>query len=420
MPDGLPLTAGFHPVTTPTSHDRLPGPVLVLNGGSSSVKFAVFGGEPVRRLLGGVIERLGQPGARLTVTDCRNGHRQEEPVGATGEPAWLDRVMAVLDKAGLIPLAAVGHRVVHGGTAYRGPVRITAGVVKDLRELIPLNPEHLPRELALIEFLASRHPDLPQVACFDTAFHKDLPSVARLLPIPRRYAAGGLHRFGFHGISYTYLLKALRRLGSDHEAEGRVILAHLGHGVSMAAVKGGRGVDTTMSLTPASGLPMGTRSGDLDPGLLPYLSRTEGLSIERWDEMVNRQSGLLGLSETTSDMRDLLARMAGDARAAEAVAVFCYEARKCIGAYAAALGGLDTLVFSGGIGERAAPVRAQICAGLEFLGLVLDEARNAAHDGVISTAGSRVTVRVIPTDEESEIAAMLPEALSAGSGRAAG
>jgi acetate kinase len=405
---------------TAASRDHLPGPILVLNGGSSSIKFAVFEGDPSRRLLGGVIRRLGRPGALLEVTDCRNGHTRQEPVGEAREPVWLDSLMTVLDKAEVAPLAAIGHRVVHGGTVYRNPVRITAEVVSDLRQLIPQDPEHLPRELALIEFLALRHPEIPQVACFDTAFHQDLPSVARLLPIPRRYAVAGLQRFGFHGISYAYLLKALRRIGSDQEAEGRVILAHLGHGASMAAVKGGRSIDTTMGLTPASGLPMGTRSGDLDPGLLPYLSRAEGLSIEQWDDMVNRQSGLLGLSETTSDMRDLLDRMAGDPRAAEAVDVFCYQARKCMGAYAAVLGGLDTLVFSGGIGERAAPVRKRICAGLEFLGLVLDDARNAADAGVISKAESRVTVRVIPTDEESEIAAILREALSAGRGRADG
>jgi acetate kinase len=242
------------------------------------------------------------------------------------------------------------------------------------------------------------------VACFDTAFHHDLPRVARLLPIPRRYYAKGVRRYGFHGLSYESLMGELSRLAGEPAARGRVILAHLGNGASLAAVRGGRPVDTSMSFTPTAGIPMGTRSGDLDPGLLSYLMRVEGLDAKRIDEMVNRQSGLIGVSQTSSDMRDLLQREGQDFRAAEAIALFCYQVKKWVGAFAATLGGIDTLVFAGGIGEHAPAVRERICEGLGFLGIELDEERNAANDGVISQAAGRVTVRVIHADEELMLA----------------
>jgi acetate kinase len=242
------------------------------------------------------------------------------------------------------------------------------------------------------------------VACFDTAFHHDLPRVARLLPIPRRYEAQGVRRYGFHGLSYAFLMGELARLAGTEAAQGRVILAHLGNGASLAAVRDGKPVDTSMSFTPTAGVPMSTRSGDLDPGLVWYLARTEGLNAKQFNEMVNFHSGLLGVSETSSDMRDLLDRETQDVRVAEAVALFCYQVKKWIGAFAAALGGLDTLVFAGGIGENAPVVRTRICDGLGFLGIELEEKRNAANEGVISAAASRVTVRVIRTDEERMIA----------------
>jgi acetate kinase len=242
------------------------------------------------------------------------------------------------------------------------------------------------------------------VACFDTAFHHDLPRVARLLPIPRRYEAQGVRRYGFHGLSYAFLMEELARLAGSEAAQSRAILAHLGNGASLAAVHGGKSIDTSMGFTPVAGLVMSTRSGDLDPGLLWYLAGTEGLDAKRFNEMVNFESGLLGVSETSSDMHDLLDREAKDARAAEAVDLFCYQVKKWIGAFAAALGGLDTLVFAGGIGENAPEVRARICDGLEFLGIELEEKQNVANAGVISAAGSRVAVRVIHTDEEWMIA----------------
>jgi acetate kinase len=277
-------------------------------------------------------------------------------------------------------------------------------MVEELHRLSPFDPEHLPEEILLAEAFFRRFPDMPQVACFDTAFHDGLPRVARVLPIPRRYEAQGVRRYGFHGLSYAFLMGELARLAGAEAAQGRVILAHLGNGASLAAVRDGRSVDTSMSFTPTAGVPMSTRSGDLDPGLVWYLARTENMNAKQFNEMINFKSGLLGVSETSSDMRDLLGREAQDVRAAEAVALFCYQVKKWIGAFAAALGGLDTLVFAGGIGENAPTVRARICDGLGFLGVEIEEKQNAANEGVISTEDGRVAVRVIHTDEEWMIA----------------
>jgi acetate kinase len=287
-------------------------------------------------------------------------------------------------------------------------------MVEELRRLGPFDPEHLPEEILLTEAFHRRFPDLPQVACFDTAFHHDLPRVAKLLPIPRRYEAQGVRRYGFHGLSYAFLLEELARLSGADAAQGRVILAHLGNGASLAAVRDGKSIDTSMSFTPTAGVPMSTRSGDLDPGLPWYLARTEGLDAKGFNAMVNFQSGLLGVSETSSDMRDLLAQESQDDRAADAVALFCYQVKKWIGGFAAALCGLDALVFAGGIGENAPTVRARICEGLGFLGIELDGQRNAANEGVISAAASRVAVRVIHTDEEWMIAKTVRTVLGLG------
>jgi acetate kinase len=300
-------------------------------------------------------------------------------------------------------LTAVGHRVVHGGPKYWEPQRITGKMIEELRELSPFDPDHLPEEILLTEAFQRRFPGLTQIACFDTAFHHDMPRVARLLPIPRRYEAKGVQRYGFHGLSCAYLVEELARLNGGVVSE-RTILAHLGQGASMTAVRAGKSIDNSMSLTPTAGLPMGTRSGDLDPSLAWYLERTEQVTARQFCQMVNHESGLLGVSETSSDMRELLAKEFEDVRAAEAVALFCYQAKKWVGANAAALGGLDTLVFAGGIGEKAAPIRARICDGLGFLGLEIDNARNEDQAPVISTDSSRVVVRVIRTDEELMIA----------------
>jgi len=380
--------------------------VLTINGGSSSIKFAVFeAGDSLRRILKGSIERIGRPDAILRVKGVSEADNFSRPVAAPNHTAAVGALMNwIEERSGPDGLTAVGHRVVHGGPKHSEPERITAAMVEELRGLSPFDPDHMPEEILLTEAFHRRFPDLPQVACFDTAFHHDLPRVARLLPIPRRYESQGVRRYGFHGLSYAFLMEELARVAGAEAARGRVILAHLGNGASLAAVRDGRSVDTSMSFTPAAGVPMSTRSGDLDPGLVWYLARTGGLDARRFNVMVNLQCGLLGVSETSSDMRDLLDRETQDVRAAEAVALFCYQVKKCIGAFAAALGGVDTLVFAGGIGENAPSVRARICDGLEFLGIGLEAKRNAANEGVISDTAGRVAVRVIRTDEEIMIA----------------
>jgi acetate kinase len=267
-----------------------------------------------------------------------------------------------------------------------------------------LDPEHLPSEIAIVEAVAKRYPDVPQVACFDTAFGRSMPQVAKIVAIPRKYEAMGVQRYGFHGLSYTYLMEEIARLDGVERARGRIVLAHLGNGASMAAVREGKCVETTMGLTPVSGLVMSTRSGDIDPGLAGFLHRSEGMSPQEFHEMIHQRSGLLGISGTSPDMRDLLARRKDDERAAEAVEVFCYQARKWIGALAAVMGGIDMLVFSGGIGEKSPEVRAEICRGLEFLGIRLDAKTNERNAPVISDERKSAPIRVIQTDEEQVIA----------------
>jgi acetate kinase len=376
--------------------------VLTINGGSSSIKFALFETTPtLRRILAGTIERIGLPDAVFEVKGMDKADSFTRPVIAPNHTAAVELLMDwIEDRIRRGELAAVGHRVVHGGPKYSQPQRITAEMVEELHQLKPFDPEHLPEEILLTEAFFRRFPNLVQVACFDTAFHHDLPRVAQLLPVPRRYEAEGVRRYGFHGLSYAFLMEELARQAGPQAARGRVILAHLGNGASLAAVYQGKSVDTSMSFTPTGGFPMSTRSGDLDPGLVWYLERTEKITAKKFNEMVNFQSGLLGISETSSDMHDLLEREATDVRAAEAVALFCYQVKKWIGAFAAALGGLETLVFAGGIGENASIVRARICDGLGFLGIELEEKCNAANEGVISAADSQVTVRVMHTDEE--------------------
>ena len=383
--------------------------ILTINGGSSSIKFAMFeAGGSLRRILDGAIDRIGLPKSTFKVKGTKLADNFSNEVTAPNHTVAVGVLMDWLEKHnGSDALTAVGHRVVHGGPKYSESQIINKKMIDTLLQLEAFDPEHLPEEILLTEAFHHRFPDLPQVACFDTAFHHDLPRVAQLLPIPRRYEAKGVRRYGFHGLSYAFLMGELARIASTQVAEGRVILAHLGNGASLAAVHDGKSVDTSMSFTPTAGVPMSTRSGDLDPGLLWYLNRTEKMTAKQFNEMVNFQSGLLGISETSSDMHDLLIQESKDVRAAEAVALFCYQVKKWVGAFAAALGGVDTLVFAGGIGENAPPVRTRVCEGLRFLGIDLDEAQNAANAGVISKATSRVTVRVIHTDEELMIARLV-------------
>jgi acetate kinase len=382
--------------------------VLTINGGSSSIRFAIFdANQPPRRLLQGKIDRIGSGDASLSVDDG-GGSAPTHIKGEIKEPgAAIDFLLDWLESQPLFKtLGGVGHRVVHG-MLHAEPERVTPALLKELKSIIPFDPEHMPREIELIEALQRRHGQLPQVVCFDTAFHRSMPRVATQLPIPRRYAAKGIQRYGFHGLSYTFLMRELARLGDPAAARGRVILAHLGSGASLAAVRDGRCIDTSMGFTPTAGLVMGTRSGDLDPGLVSYLALTESMNAMQFQTLVNHESGLLGVSETSADVRDLLAREPNDPRAAEALALFCYQAKKWIGAFAAALGGVDTLVFAGGIGENAAPVRKRICDGLNFLGIEIDGDANGRHaERISSGTGSSVTVRVIRTDEESVIAAL--------------
>ncbi|HJR03655.1 MAG TPA: acetate/propionate family kinase [Methylomirabilota bacterium] len=371
--------------------------VLCLNAGSSSLKFSVWDGE--ESLGEGEVEEIGRPGAfawlRAPGTPTRRlpGRWADHGEAVTG-------VFALLGEHTLPTPEGVGHRLVHGGARHVAPERVTPALLGELRALVPLAPLHLPSGLAGVEAVAARFPALPQAVCFDTAFHRDLPESARRLALPRALAdAAGIQRFGFHGLSYEYVLEHLGAAG-----RGRVVIAHLGSGASMAAVRDGRPVDTSMGMTPTGGFMMGTRTGDLDPGVLLYLLREKGYDADRLDRLVNKESGLLGVSGTSADMATLLERRERDEAAALAVAMFCYQVRKQVGAFAAALGGLDTLVFTAGIGERAAAVRAEICAGLEHLGVRLDPARNAAHADPLSAPGRACAVRVVATREDMMIA----------------
>ena len=396
------------------------GPVIItVNGGSSSIKVSVApatAADPRTQLFTGVLERIGTPAATLSVrTAADTTSNIVKLTAATFEDARAAIVAALKSAIGAAPVIGIGHRIVHGGLTLLDHQLITPAVLAALKLARPLDLSHLPREIALIEGFAAAFPNISQVACFDTAFHRDMPRIAQILPIPRRYFREGLRRFGFHGLSYTFLMQQLAQIAGAEAASGRVIMAHLGSGASMAAVHRGKPIDTTMSFTPMSGLMMGTRAGDLDPGLLIHLLTAGKLSTTQLDAMLSKECGLLGVSETSGDMRDLLAARGSDARAAEAIDLFCAQARKHLCALAGTLGGLDTLIFSGGLGEHCPEARAAICDGLEFLGIALDPAKNAAvnaaEGGTISADGGRgspsispkVTVRVIPTDEQSVI-----------------
>ncbi len=380
--------------------------VLAINGGSSSIKFALYTMDdaPLRRLHG-KIERIGLRETTLTFDDPSRNQHDNRVLGDFDHPSAANFLVDWLDQQiGLTSIAAIGHRIVAGGSHDPAPQRVTPSLLDALRGSIAYAPQHLPSALALIDLLRERVPSLPQIVCSDSAFHRDMPRVASILPIPRRLQTLGVERYGFHGLSYAFLVEELARVAGTEAAADRVILAHLGNGASLAAVRDGKSFDTSMGFTPTGGVPMGTRSGDLDPGLVWFLAQTEHMTAQQFHHMVNHESGLLGVSETSSDLRDLLAREADDVRAAEAVALFCYQIKKCIGAYAAALGGVDALVFAGGIGENAAVIRARICDGLAFLGIEINETRNAANAGLISADTSRVPVRVMHTDEEVMIA----------------
>ncbi|HLJ28256.1 MAG TPA: acetate/propionate family kinase [Candidatus Angelobacter sp.] len=373
--------------------------ILCLNSGSSSLKFALFSisESAESRLANGAVEDMG-PNGRLWLRNANRRPLLDKQANLRGPHKCIAEIFAALDHSGMPQPTAAGHRIVHGGPLYTAPQKITRELQAQLRQLISLAPLHLPAQIELIQAIAQRYPELPQVACFDTAFHARMPEVAQRLPVPRSLWDKGVRRYGFHGLSYEFILNAL---GVD--GGGRVIIAHLGNGASMAAIRDRQPVDTSMGLTPAGGFMMSTRTGDLDPGVLLYLLRA-GHTPDQLEKLLNRESGLVGVSTTSSDMKTLLESRDKDPLAGQAVQMFCYEIRKFLGAYAAVLGGLDTLVFTGGIGEQAAVIREEVCLGLEFLGIQISPELNAQNAAIISKPDSRCTVRVMVTDEDLMIA----------------
>jgi acetate kinase len=374
--------------------------ILCLNSGSSSLKFAVYRmGRDEVRLANGAAERIGLPNGRFSLGTAATKHIEETAEDFDGHPSAARRVFAALKEQGFGVPTAVGHRVVHGGPDYSSAQRVDDALLTALRRLVLLAPLHLPSEIAIIEAVARERPEVPQVACFDTAFHRRMPETAQRLPLPRELWDEGLRRYGFHGLSYEYVVWKLGDGG-----RGRIVIAHLGSGASLAAVRDGRPIDTTMGLTPLGGLVMGTRPGDLDPGVLLYLMQAKGHDAQSLGALLNDRSGLLGISRSTSDMKTLLEKRQSDPRAAEAVEMFCASVRKHIGAFATVLGGLDALVFTGAIGERAAAVRSEICRDLGYLGIVLDASKNDRNADVLSASSATCAIRVIPTNEELMIA----------------
>jgi acetate kinase len=372
-----------------------------MNRGSATLKSALYeAGTLPELLLSMTVDQASDSASRLKITDPGGTHLFNSPVDAEDPNAALEIMFAWLSEHGFLNrLAAAGHRLVLGGPRHKDPQRITTEFLSEIEQLVPLDPDHLPAAIRGIQFITGKFPRLPQVACFDTAFHRSLPRVAQMYALPRRLYDEGIYRYGFHGLSYEYVMGELQAL-EGKLASRRVILVHLGSGASMVAVKDGESIETSMGFTPLEGLVMGTRSGDIDPGALLYLLGQKKMSAKEVNSLVNKESGLLGVSETSGDMRVLLDKMKLDTRAGEAVDLFCYRAKKYIGAYAAVLGGLDALVFAGGIGENAPVVRQRICDGLDFLGIRLDAISNQVNAALLSPPEGRVKVRVIKTNED--------------------
>jgi acetate kinase len=380
--------------------------ILTINSGSSSIKVGLYEmSETEELVLSGSMERIGVRAGMFRISDADGASLVDEHTDLPDHEAALGRLFDWLEEhePGR-QLDAVGHRVVHGGSDYTRPHLVTGDLMTELKQLVPLAPDHLPHEIRAIQITADAYPNLAQVACFDTAFHRHMPRLAQIYPLPRHFQHEGLVRYGFHGLSYEYIVQELQRQAGAQAANGRLIIAHLGNGASMAAVRDGRSVETTMGFTPAGGLVMSTRSGDLDPGALIYLLEEKGLKASDLNYLVNRRSGLLAVSGLSSDMRDLLAQEDQEPQARQAVDLFCYIASKHLGALAAALGGLDTLIFTAGIGENAPAVRQRICQQLGYMGIQIDPARNEANAAIISPDQAKVTVRVMHTDEDLMIA----------------
>ncbi|MEO6284240.1 MAG: acetate/propionate family kinase [Dyadobacter sp.] len=387
--------------------------ILTINGGSSSIRFAFYQiNAAFTLILTGKLANIGSNTTKPVLTN--NVSKEPETVEVyqnTYEHAANFLIERLEERQEFSNILAIGHRIVHG-MQHTEPQEITPELLVYLKEISPYDPEHLPEEIKLIELFSKRHPALKQVACFDTSFHASMPAVAKRLTIPRQFYEKGLQRYGFHGLSYAYLMQELERLAGKEAANGRIILAHLGNGASLAAVSNGKSVDTSMGFTPASGVMMGSRSGDLDPGVAWYMMRFEKLSPRQFSHLINHESGLLGFSETSSDMQELMTIEDSDDRAAEAIELFCYQIKKSIGSFAAVLGGIDLLVFSGGIGENIPQIRSRICQHLGFLGIELDDHRNQKNDPVISSEIGKVTVRVIATNEELMIARLVSQVIN--------
>ncbi len=387
--------------------------ILTINGGSSSIKFSLYRiKEPLEQLFDGEIENIGSKKSTLNFNSTSDQQKNSIDIEAADHDQAANHLIEWLEKQEHFDsVKAIGHRIVHG-MKHTQPELVTDDLLNELKKISAFDPNHLPEEIKLIEVFKKRYPALKQIACFDTSFHTSMPVVAKLLTIPRRYYAMGIQRYGFHGLSYAYLMEELKRVAGEETAKGKIILAHLGSGASLAAVKDGKSMDTSMGFTPTSGLPMSTRTGDLDPGVAWYLMQHEKLTPKEFNHLINDESGLLGISETNSDMKELMKIENKDDRAKEAIELFYYQTKKWIGSYAAALGGLDTLVFSGGIGEHSPEVRSKICDNLEFLGIELDEIKNMNNEPVISTEISKVKVHVIKTNEELMIAKLVSKILN--------
>jgi acetate kinase len=375
--------------------------LLTVNAGSSSLKLALYEEAGLFRKAGLALERIGSTETRLLIIG--SGGTTEHEVEAKDHAAALDQVFHHLPEHFAAGLHAIGHRIVHGGREHGKPEPITGPLLNELHELDHLDPTHMPQSLSIVGSLISRFPSVPQFACFDTAFHRSMPDVAQRYPLPGWTAEAGVRRYGFHGLSCESIMTQLEQINPQTVAD-RVLIAHLGNGASVTAVRDGVSVDSSMGFSPTGGMMMGTRSGDLDPTVITYLARARAMTTDALERLVNNESGLLGVSAYSQDMRDLLDRATSNREAADAIELYCYVARKQFGALAAALGDVDTIIFTGGIGEHAAPIREKICSGLEYLDVQLDHKRNAADEAVISADGSRVVVRVIATDEDLVIA----------------
>jgi acetate kinase len=377
-------------------------PILVINSGSSSLKFGLYvqrDGEE-QAVLDGLADGIGRDNGKLELKDARGKTLRSESIRFASEDEALGQAARWLAELSQLKPIAVGHRVVHGGPRLVAHQPITPAVLAELQDCVHFAPLHIPTALRLIAAAEKAYPQLPQFACFDTAFHTTIPEVGSRFALPRPLFDEGIHRYGFHGLSYESIVY---QLGA--ELPSRTVIAHLGNGASLAAVKDGRSVDTSMGLTPTGGIAMATRSGDLDPGVLLYLLRVKKMNADSLEHLLNRESGLAGISAGKSDMRDLESAAAGgDHKAQIAIEIFCVGIRKTIAAYAAVLGGLDMLVFSGGIGEHSSPVRGSVCKGLSFLGVSLDDAGNQSNSSTLSTKESQIQVRIVTSQEDLQIA----------------